>query len=457
MKKLKIAGAASGLSICLLAANLQGTFGLEANPTDSAPVTTQTSAQETEGAAADTAGGEASGESTAATGTPAGTEGGNGTETTPAGTDPAVVPPSDGTTEPTAPEETTPPAEVPPAEAPPAEAPAPFEYTAPVTHYVSSGYIPSSTFLDQRDKVKYSVNVGIDGLPSFITQEMVIGALKCQDETGYPASVTIAQIIQESGFGSYGPNGEEGKGLSYLAYQYCNLFGIKGTGTAGSVNMSTGEMTSSGQTYTTTAGFRAYNTYTECLQDRSKLLTEVYSDLIAGASDANTFAMQIGSRWATDLQYGKSLIKQMQTYDLYRLDDLTLNTYRDMIGIFANPCPGGVVTSTFGFRTFDNSFHQGLDLGTGSANIPTYAAEAGTVITAGWSNSAGNWIVIDHGNGLVTKYMHHDKIYVSVGDHVEKGQQIGLSGTTGNSTGNHLHFQVEVNGVSVDPAAYLAL
>ena len=66
---------------------------------------------------------------------------------------------------------------------------------------------------------------------------MIVGALKCQDETGYPASVTIAQIIQESGYGSYGPGGESGEGLSYLAYQYCNLFGIKGKGTAGSVNM----------------------------------------------------------------------------------------------------------------------------------------------------------------------------------------------------------------------------
>ena len=94
-------------------------------------------------------------------------------------------------------------------------------------------------------------------------------------------------------------------------------------------------------------------------------------------------------------------------------------------------------------------------MATGSENIPTYAAEAGVVTQAGYSESAGNWIVIDHGDGLVTKYMHHAEIYVEVGQKVVKGQQIGLSGTTGYSTGNHLHFQVEENGVAVDPLLYL--
>ena len=145
----------------------------------------------------------------------------------------------------------------------------------------------------------------------------------------------------------------------------------------------------------------------------------------------------------------------MERYDLYRLDKMKLSDFNAMIGIFANPCPGAVITSTFGYRTYDNSFHKGLDLGTGSENIPTYAADAGTVIVAGWSDTAGNWVVIDHGNGLVTKYMHHSAIYVEAGQHVEKGQQIGLSGTTGDSSGNHLHFQVEENGVAVDPEPYL--
>ncbi len=320
---------------------------------------------------------------------------------------------------------------------------------------IDISYLTSEEFKAIRDRIQYNVEVPIEGLPSFITQEMIVGALKAQDETGYPASVTIAQIIQESGFGKYGPGGEEGKGLSYLAYQYCNLFGIKGKGTAGSAFMNTLEMTAAGETYSTKAGFRAYHTYTECIEDRSKLLEEVYSDLTENVTDANTFAMKIGRRWATDINYGKSLIRTMQRYDLYRLDEMTLVDFSKLMGRFANPCPGSSISSTFGYRTFDHSFHKGLDLGTGTENIPTYAAEAGVVTFAGEAGSAGNLIIIDHGSGLVTKYMHHEEIYVEEGQEVEKGQQIGLSGTTGYSTGNHLHFQVEENGRAVDPIKYL--
>ena len=317
----------------------------------------------------------------------------------------------------------------------------------------------SNKFLDTRDKIKYNVDLPLEDIPSFITQEMIIGALKCQDETGYPASVTIAQIIQESGYGKYGPGGEEGEGLSYLAYQYNNLFGIKGTGPAGSVNMRTGEQTADGSSYSIQAGFRVYNTYTECIEDRADLLERVYKDLTFGVDDANTFAMKIGSRWATDVDYGLTLIRVMERYDLYRLDEMTLGEFSEMLGTFVNPCPGARLTSEFGYRKAPtagaSTYHKGIDLGTGEYNIPTYAAAEGTVTFAGEAGSAGMMIVIDHGDGLVTKYMHHDKIYVEEGDEVEKGQQIGLSGTTGVSTGNHLHFQVEEDGQAVDPMEYL--
>lgn len=123
-------------------------------------------------------------------------------------------------------------------------------------------------------------------------------------------------------------------------------------------------------------------------------------------------------------------------------------------GQFTNPCPSGSVSSTFGYRTFDESFHNGLDLAA-SSGAPTYAADAGTVIIAGWSDSAGNWVVIDHGNGFVTKYMHHSALAVTAGQTVTKGQQVGYVGTTGYSTGPHLHFQVELNGSPVNPQIYL--
>lgn len=322
--------------------------------------------------------------------------------------------------------------------------------------YVKRSYNPSETFIDLKDRIKYNAALPLDNIPAFITQEMIIGALKCQDETGYPASVTIAQIIQESGFGKYGPGGEDCQGLSYLAYQYCNLFGIKGTGTAGSVNMRTGEQTSSGEYYTITAGFRVYNTYTECIEDRTKLIQRAYSDLITGVTDANTFAVQIGSRWATSLQYSQDLIEQMEYYDLYRLDRMTLMDFSEMIGQFSDPCPGSYLTSSFGYRDFDHKFHKGIDLGTNGEILPVYAAESGTVVRAEYDSLAGNWVLIDHGNGLVTKYMHFSHTFVKEGQEVTKGQQIGLTGTTGRSTGIHLHFQVEENGVAVDPTSYLS-
>lgn len=123
-------------------------------------------------------------------------------------------------------------------------------------------------------------------------------------------------------------------------------------------------------------------------------------------------------------------------------------------GQFTNPCPSGYVSSTFGYRTFDNAFHNGLDLAASSGS-PTYAADSGTVLIAGWSDSAGNWVVIDHGNGFVTKYMHHSALAVTAGQSVSKGQQVGYVGTTGYSSGPHLHFQVELNGSPVNPQIYL--
>lgn len=127
-------------------------------------------------------------------------------------------------------------------------------------------------------------------------------------------------------------------------------------------------------------------------------------------------------------------------------------------GYFTHPCPGATYSSYFGYRDFDSSFHKGLDMAA-SEGTPYYAADSGTVIYAthdgGYNGGAGNWIVISHGNGIVTKYMHSSAVYVNVGDYVERGQNIGAVGNTGNSFGAHLHFQVEVNGVAVNPLNYL--
>ena len=90
-----------------------------------------------------------------------------------------------------------------------------------------------------------------------------------------------------------------------------------------------------------------------------------------------------------------------------------------------------------------------------ATGTPIYAAAAGTVTSASYSGNAGNLIVINHGNGLQTYYMHCNRMYIRAGQTVSKGQNIGEVGTTGNSTGPHLHFQVMLNGTPVNPLNYL--
>lgn len=128
-------------------------------------------------------------------------------------------------------------------------------------------------------------------------------------------------------------------------------------------------------------------------------------------------------------------------------------------GGFTWPAPGySRITSGFIQRTNPLSGkceqHLGMDIGV-PANSKVVAANAGTVIKAGWNNSYGWMVMIDHGGGIVTLYAHNNKLLVSTGDVVYKGQQISMSGSTGDSTGPHLHFEVRVNGKVTDPSAYV--
>lgn len=128
-------------------------------------------------------------------------------------------------------------------------------------------------------------------------------------------------------------------------------------------------------------------------------------------------------------------------------------------GMFTHPCPGySYISSEFGWRAQPlpgaSTNHKGMDFAA-ATGTPIYAATSGTVTSASYSGNAGNLIVINHGNGLQTYYMHCNTMHVRAGQTVSKGQNIGTVGTTGNSTGPHLHFQVMLNGTPVNPRNYL--
>lgn len=118
----------------------------------------------------------------------------------------------------------------------------------------------------------------------------------------------------------------------------------------------------------------------------------------------------------------------------------------------------GAVTSGFGWRVspFGGSteLHQGVDIAS-DAGTPVVATADGEIVQSGWWGDYGNLVQIDHGNGLATFYGHNAQLLVRVGQTVLKGQVIAYAGSTGRSTGPHVHYEVRRNGAAVDPWRYL--
>ena len=133
------------------------------------------------------------------------------------------------------------------------------------------------------------------------------------------------------------------------------------------------------------------------------------------------------------------------------------DSYVQGTGAMGWPC-SGPITSPFGYRTHPifgtTIFHAGIDIGV-DYGTPIHAADSGVVVYSGWISGYGNAVIIDHGGGISTLYGHNQSLAVSEGQSVSKGSVIAYAGSTGNSTGPHCHFEVDVNGSPVNPMGYL--
>ncbi|SHN45507.1 M23 family metallopeptidase [Cryptosporangium aurantiacum] len=123
----------------------------------------------------------------------------------------------------------------------------------------------------------------------------------------------------------------------------------------------------------------------------------------------------------------------------------------EQLPVWVRPA-GGPLSSLFAARW--GTFHYGIDIASGYGS-PVKAASAGTVIRSGWYGGYGQIVIIDHGDGITTRYGHNSELTVSVGDHVEAGDLIAKVGSTGASTGPHCHFEVRIDDVPSDPLAWL--
>jgi murein DD-endopeptidase MepM/ murein hydrolase activator NlpD len=114
----------------------------------------------------------------------------------------------------------------------------------------------------------------------------------------------------------------------------------------------------------------------------------------------------------------------------------------------------GVITSRFGWRWGGSDWHPGIDVAADSGT-PIVATAAGVVVASGWNGGYGRQVIVDHGYGITTSYAHNSENAVSVGQKVKKGQLVAYMGSSGFSTGPHVHYEVKVNGTAVNPAGFM--
>ncbi len=194
-------------------------------------------------------------------------------------------------------------------------------------------------------------------------------------------------------------------------------------------------------------------------QDNINELIETKTAEIEAYNQEINNTQQALNEYQEELEAQDSIIKDLEAAikaEQQALSEATRRHYDG--GMFVHPCPGYKrVSSEFGNRvnpvTHVSQLHNGIDLAA-PAGTPIYAAYDGTVVAAAYTAAMGNYIMIDHGDGLYTIYMHASALYVSKGQGVKAGDHIAAVGTTGRSTGNHLHFTVRLNGSYRNPREY---
>ncbi|MBO6359193.1 N-acetylmuramoyl-L-alanine amidase [Enterococcus casseliflavus] len=308
------------------------------------------------------------------------------------------------------------------------------------------GELPATNYSETSDKRELtgnntSVYNSLDESFSFEKNETVVlfvekigeSARSIGQKYNLYASVMIAQAILESA-----------SGQSKLAQSpNYNLFGIKGRFKGKSTIMSTQEELNNGQYSMIQSEFRVYENYEESLEDYANLIKNGLTEdsrFYEGAwkSKAKTYQEAtafLTGRYATDSKYNMKLNGLIETYNLAEYDDVLKSNTED----YSMPVKNYTISSRFGQR--GNEFHRGLDLASAQGE-PILASRRGTIIRAEYHPSWGNYVIIRHNDDSATLYAHQEKYCVNVGEEVEQGQLIGYVGSTGNSTGSHLHFEV---------------
>jgi murein DD-endopeptidase MepM/ murein hydrolase activator NlpD len=168
--------------------------------------------------------------------------------------------------------------------------------------------------------------------------------------------------------------------------------------------------------------------------------------------------LQLAEQTGTSLGALSQSLTEMADKLNMLIDELYEKKHLESITPSIWPTESSRISSGYGFRldpfTRRSAFHSGIDID-GTLNDPIYATAEGVVAETGRTSELGNYIIIDHSQGLKTLYAHLNKILVQRNDHVEKGDLIGRMGSTGRSTGPHLHYEVHKNGSPVDPRTYI--